>query len=68
VGKDIGKNVNIDVTKDKLTIVVDLKKDFGPSNSQKTIIVASSEGNAPIPGTDIKFGLNVYKPNNAKPA
>ena len=56
------KNVVVKVEKDKLTIEVDLKQDFGPSSSGKTIIVASTEGNATIPGKDgFKLGLNVYK-------
>jgi hypothetical protein len=41
---------------------VDLTKDFGPSSSGKTIIIASTEGNQPIPGREeAKIGLNVYK-------
>ena len=45
-----------------LTIKVDLSKDFGPSASGKTIIIASSEGNQPVPGKEaVKIGLNVYK-------
>ncbi len=45
-----------------LTIQVDLKKEFGPSASGKTIIIASTEGNISIPGNDeAKIGLNVYK-------
>jgi len=45
-----------------LTIKVDLSKEFGPSSSGKTIIIASSEGNVAIPEKEeIKIGLNVYK-------
>lgn len=45
-----------------LMIRVDLTKEFGPSASGKTIIIASTEGNISIPGQDeIKIGLNVYK-------
>lgn len=45
-----------------LTIKVDLTKDFGPSSSGKTIIIASTEGNQSAPDTDnVKVGLNVYK-------
>lgn len=37
-------------------------KEFGPSSSGKTIIIATTEGNVPIPGREeIKVGLNVYK-------
>jgi len=56
------KNVEMSVTGNILTIRVDLTKDFGPSSSGKTIIIASTEGNAPVPGNDaVKVGLNVYK-------
>jgi hypothetical protein len=56
------KNVEMIIEGNILTIKVDLTKDFGPSASGKTIIIASSEGNQPIPGKEmIKIGLNVYK-------
>ncbi|MBE0521767.1 MAG: hypothetical protein IBX39_05805 [Candidatus Methanoperedenaceae archaeon] len=56
------KNVDITIDGDLLTIKVDLSRDFGPSSSGKTIIIASSEGNQSLPGReDIKIGLNVYK-------
>jgi hypothetical protein len=38
------KNVEFSVKGDILTITVDLTKDFGPSSSGKTIIIASTEG------------------------
>lgn len=45
-----------------LKIEVDLTKDFGPSASGKTIIIATTEGNVGIPGAeDKKVGLNVYR-------
>ena len=46
---------------DMLTIKVDLSKEFGPSSSGKTTIIASTEGNVSVPGRDEKIGLNVYK-------
>ncbi len=56
------KNVEMTVKGNTLTITVDLTKEFGPSSSGKTIIIASTEGNASIPGREeIKVGLNVYK-------
>ncbi len=56
------KNVEMEVKGDILTIRVDLSKEFGPSSSGKTIIIASTEGNASIPGAeDKKVGLNVYR-------
>ncbi len=43
-------------------VKVDLTKDFGPSSSGKTIIIASTEGNVTIDGhEEAKVGLNVYR-------
>jgi hypothetical protein len=55
------KNVEITYEKDVMVIRVDLKKNFGPSKSGKTIIVASTEGNVSV-GNDgtMKLGMNVY--------
>jgi len=56
------KNVEMAVEGNILTIKVDLTKEFGPSSSGKTIIIATTEGNVSIPGRDEgKIGLNVYK-------
>ncbi len=56
------KNVEMTVKGNILTIQVDLSREFGPSSSGKTIIIASTEGNAAIPGRDeVKVGLNVYR-------
>ncbi|MDI7267746.1 MAG: hypothetical protein QME96_07120 [Myxococcota bacterium] len=56
------KNVEMKVDGDKLTIVVDLSKEFGPSSSGKTIIIATTEGNQTVPEKDgVRIGLNVYK-------
>lgn len=46
----------------KLTIAVDISKEFGKSSSGKSIIIGSTEGNVSIPEKeDIKIGLNVYR-------
>ena len=55
------KNVELQVEGNILTIKVDLAKEFGPSSSGKTIIIASTEGNVTIPGREEKIGLNVYR-------
>jgi hypothetical protein len=55
------KNVEMSVAGDVLTITVDLTKEFGPSSSGKTIIIASTEGNVTIPDREEKVGLNVYR-------
>ena len=53
------KNVEMSVDGNILTIKVDLSKEYGPSSSGKTIIVASTEGNVSIPDREEKLGLNV---------
>ena len=56
------KNVEMTVDGNTLTIKVDLSKEFGPSFSGKTIIIASTEGNVVISGhEEAKVGLNVYR-------
>ena len=55
------KNVQMTVEGNILTITVDLSKEFGPSTSGKTTIIASTEGNVSIPDREEKVGLNVYR-------
>ncbi len=56
------KNIDMKLEGNILTIKVDVTKDFGPSSSGKTIIIASTEGNQAVEGKeDVKVGLNVYK-------
>jgi hypothetical protein len=56
------KNVEMTVEGNTLVIKVDLTKEFGPSSSGKTIIVASTMGNVSVPGHEnTRVGLNVYK-------
>ena len=58
------KNVSMNVEGTTLIIKVDLSKEFGPSSSGKTTIIASTEGNVNIPeykDESVKIGLNVYK-------
>ena len=55
------KNVQMTVEGNILTIKVDLSKEFGPSASGKTIIIASTEGNVSVTDRDEKIGLNVYR-------
>lgn len=55
------QNIEIKVEKDKMILTVDLKKRLKDSTSGKTVIVASTEGNAKIEGHDgLQFGLNVF--------
>ena len=55
------KNVEMSVEGSVLTIRVDLSKEFGPSSTGKTIIIASTEVNVTIPDRQEKIGLNVYR-------
>ena len=56
------KNIEMSVDGTILTVKVDLSKEFGPSASGKTIIIASTEGNIAIPDDEEKkIGLNIYK-------
>lgn len=56
------ENMKVERKKNKLHIEIDLSKELGPSSSGKTIIVASSRGNAPVPDTmDYFIGLNLFK-------
>ncbi len=55
------KNVAMTIEGTILTIKVDLSKEFGPSKSGKTIIIATTEGNQTIPDRDETVGLNVYR-------
>ncbi len=55
------KNVEMKVEGNILTIKVDLSKEYGPSSSGKTTIVATTEGNITVPDRTEKVGLNVYK-------
>ena len=51
------QNVEWKIDGDKLTIEVDLTKDFGHSKSGKTITIASTRGNQRIEGTNAIIGL-----------
>lgn len=55
------KNVEMSIEGSVLTIKVDLSKEFGPSSTGKTVIIASTEGNVTIPNRQEKIGLNVYR-------
>ena len=59
--QEIGTNVTYTVEGNKLSIEVDLSKEFGRSASGKTVRIASSEGNVKIDGTAAIMGLNVYR-------
>lgn len=60
--------LNIELTKENdgtvLVARIDLTKNFGPSVSGKSVVVASTQGNVPVDdgkGGLVFVGLNVYK-------
>ena len=57
------KNVEMTIEGNQiLTIRIDLTKRLGPSKSKKTIVIATTEGNQPLPSKPrIKVGVNVYE-------
>ena len=60
------KNVEMTVEGNILTLKVDLSKEFGPSSSGKTIIIASTEGNVSIPGAEDKKDRSERLPEEVK--
>lgn len=55
------RNVKMTVKGTILTIEVDLSKRMGLSGSQKTMIIASTDGSTKLEGDDqVSVGLNVY--------
>lgn len=56
------ENCNMQVRDGILTITVVLNEDLGLSKSQKSRVIATTRGNARVPGAeDVMIGLNVYK-------
>lgn len=56
------QNVTMKREGTKLIVEIDLSQDFGDSTSGKTKIVASTRGNAKVPGSDDTFiGINCFR-------
>jgi len=56
------ENCKMSVREGILTIEVNLNEDLGLSKSQKSRVIATTRGNARVPGAeDVMIGLNVYK-------
>jgi hypothetical protein len=61
-GGDEMENIELMVAGQKLILTVDLTKEVGPSSSGKNTLIASTEGNANVPGLEgVKVGLYVYR-------
>ena len=61
-------NVKVTVKENKLTVECDLSAEGKASSTGKTILVASTAGSYGVPGTDLKLGLNLFRPINSRPA
>lgn len=57
-----GVNAKLSADGKKLTIEIDMTKNYGLSGSGKNEIIASTGGNQPIPNTAARIGLNLYQP------
>jgi hypothetical protein len=55
------QNIVISISGNITTMTIDMTNDFGVSASGKSDIVASSRGNKRLEGTNIYYGLNIYK-------
>jgi hypothetical protein len=55
------RNIKMEVKGTILTLTIDLSQTFGRSKSGKTTIIASTDGNVNVQGSDAKLGVNVYK-------
>lgn len=60
MAEQLGENIKLEIKGDEAVITINLKHRGKPSGSGKSIIVASTGGNVPIPGTDVILGLNAY--------
>lgn len=59
------KNVKFELDGNILKIFVDVTKDYGPSSSGKTNIVATTEGGQSVEDLEgVKVNLTVYKKTN----
>ena len=55
------KNVEIRIEGQKLILTVDVSKNYGPSKTGKSTIIATSEGNVKVDNTDLYIGFNLYR-------
>jgi hypothetical protein len=56
------ENVEYRVEGSKLVIEVDLTQNLGPSKSGKSDFIANTGGFVKLPGSEVKFSLNVIVP------
>lgn len=60
------QNIAFQVHEGTLVITIDLNQELGTSASGKSVIIATTGGNVPVPGYEnIKIGLNVFRPQHS---
>ncbi len=59
------RNIRMEVNENILTITVDLNGREIPSSSGKSLVIASTEGNATVATENgaVQVGINVYRKN-----
>ena len=63
---DIGRNIEATIKGDKLMLVINLKATTLRSVSGKSDVLATTNGNVKVEGTDgLKVGLNIFSPVRA---
>lgn len=55
------ENIKMKRDGDKLILEIDLSVELGPSRSGKTILIASTKGNKPVPDSEATIGVNCFK-------
>ena len=60
MAEPLGENVRVEVRDDEAIITIKLSHRGRASSSGKSIIVASTEGNKTIPGTEVILGMTAY--------
>lgn len=61
-GDLVGRNVTVELDGNLLTIRCYVTADGVESKSGKSEVVGTTNGNVAVPGTDLKLGLNLYRP------
>jgi len=58
----LGKNIVAKINGETLTLTVNLAKNLGPSNSGKSLLIATTRGNRIIPGhKKMRLGLTLFE-------
>ena len=55
------RNIDLNIDGQILTITIKIDEQGAASASGKSAVVATTEGNVQLPGTDLKLGLNLYR-------